>query len=128
MTKSNKKLDLKFTSLEFFESIVVSTVKEDTIIEKEHIDDLREICTSHFGNKNFVYITHRKNNYNVNPVIYIDLIQVNTLKGIAVLSDNLGKLKTANFEKNFSPVPYELFDNKEEALIWAKGIVSTESQ
>lgn len=123
MTKSNRKLKLSFTELHFFDSVVISTVKEDVIIEKDHIEELRTICNQHFGNEDFVYITHRIYDYNVNPVIYIDLLKTNNLKGIAVISDNLERLKTANFEKNFSPVPYELFENKEEAIIWANSLV-----
>lgn len=122
MTQSTKKLELSFTSLIFYDSVVISTIKEDIIVEKDHVEQLKEICTAHFGEKEFVYITHRKYNYNVNPVIYLDLVKINTLKGIAVVSDKIEKLKTANFEKQFSPVPYELFHNKEEAIVWAKGI------
>ncbi len=59
----------------------------------------------------------------MNPVVYINLIQTNTLKGIGVVSNNPERLKTANFEKNFSPVPYELFDNKNEAIAWANSIL-----
>lgn len=125
MTKSNKKQDLGFTSLVFYDSIVISTVKEDVIIENEHIEKLRDTCVNHFEEKDFIYITNRKNPYNVNPVIYIDLLKIETLKGIAVVSDNIERLKTANFEKNFSPVPYELFQNEEEAKSWARSIIST---
>lgn len=124
MTKSNKKLDLGFTNLVFYDSVVISTVKEDVVIEKEHINMLRDTCVEYFGEKNFIYITHRKNPYNVNPIIYIDLLEIYTLKGIAVISDNIERLKTANFEKNFSPVPYELFQHTEEALSWARSIIS----
>ena len=123
MTKSNRKLQLSFTDLEFYESIVISIIKEDVVIQEDHVDRLKKICLEHFRDKNFVYITHRKFNYNVNPVIYIDLVKIETLKGIAVLSDKIERLKTANFEKNFSPVPYELFQNKEEALIWANSLI-----
>ena len=124
MTKSNRKLKLSFTDLEFYESVVISTIKEDVVIQEDHVDKLREICNEHFQNRDFVYITHRKYNYNVNPVIYIDLLRTKTLKGIAVLSDKIERLQTANFEKNFSPVPFELFENKSEAIIWAKSLIN----
>ena len=124
MTKSNRKLKLSFTDLEFYESVVISTIKEDVVIQEDHVDKLREICNEHFQNQDFVYITHRKYNYNVNPVIYIDLLRTKTLKGIAVLSDKIERLQTANFEKNFSPVPFELFENKSEAIIWAKSLIN----
>ena len=127
MTLPARKLELSFTSLEFYDSVVISTIKEDIVFDEHHVAELRKICAEHFQNKEFVYITHRKYNYNVNPVVYINLIQTNTLKGIAVISNRTEKIRTANFERQFSPVPYELFDNKDEALIWAKGIVSAES-
>lgn len=123
MIQFTKIIELSFTMLKFYESIVISTVKEDVLIEEQHIEELRAICNEHFQNKKFVYIANRSNNYNVNPVIYINLIQTNTLKGIAVISKQLQKLKTANFEKQFSQVPFELFQNEEEAMVWANGIV-----
>ena len=122
MTRSIKKLELSFTSLEFFDSIVVSTIKEDVLFDEDHVEELRKICKDHFGNKSYAYVANRKNNYNVNPLIYINLIKTNTLKGIAVVSEKIEKLQTANFEKQFSPVPFELFQNKNEAIVWAKGI------
>ncbi|GAA4324572.1 hypothetical protein GCM10023115_53980 [Pontixanthobacter gangjinensis] len=124
MTKVTKKIELSFALLIFYDSVVVSTVKEDMVVEQEHVEELRKICTEHFGDRNFAYITNRKNNYNVNPVVYIDLVRTNRLKAIAVVSENLDRLKTANFEKNFSPVPYELFNHEEEAIVWANSIVS----
>ena len=125
MTDSPKKIELDFTELVFYNAMVISTVKEDVIIEKQQVQELIDRCIEHFQDEGFVYITHRKYNYNVNPVIYIDLVNTQTLKGIAVVSDDLERLKTANFEKNFSPVPYELLNLIEEAMSWAKGIVAT---
>ena len=125
MTDPTKKLELSFTDLVFYDSVVISTVKEDVIIAKEQVNTLIDVCLEHFNSKDFVYITNRKFNYNVNPVIYRDLVNANNLKGIAVVSDNLERLKTANFEKNFSPVPYELFNLKEEAMSWANSLVAT---
>ncbi|MCB7480443.1 hypothetical protein [Christiangramia sediminis] len=123
MTNLTKKLEVSFTTLEFFESVVISTVKEDILFDENHVEELRSICKNHFGDKKFIYIANRVYNYNVNPVIYINLIQSNALQGIAVISEDLEKLKTANFEKQFSPVPFELFQNKKEALVWAYGFV-----
>ena len=125
MTSPVRKLDLSFTHLEFYDSVVVSTVKEDIVFDADHVADLRKICAEHFLNKPFVYITHRKHNYNVNPVVYINLIQSNTLKGIAVVSKKAERLQTATFEKSFSPVPFELFNHKKEAIIWANSLIDT---
>jgi len=125
MTKPSKTLNLSFTKLEFYDSIVISTVNEDVLFEKSHISELRAICANHFDKGKFVYIANRKNNYNVNPIIYINLIETNTLQAVGIISENMGKLKTANFEKQFSPVPFELFQNKEEAIVWAKRVLQS---
>ena len=126
MTKSTKTIELSFTELEFYDSVVISTVKDDVLFEKRHIEELRTICADHFKGGHFVYIANRRNNYNVNPTIYINLIQTKTLQGVAVVSEDIVKLQTANFEKQFSPVPYELFHNKEEALVWAYRVLKLE--
>ncbi|WP_300436471.1 hypothetical protein [Christiangramia sp.] len=122
MVKPQNTLELSFTSLEFYDSIVLSTVKDDIVLNLEHIEELRKICADFFKNEGFVYISNRKNSYTVNPIIYINLIKTNTLKGIAIISENIEKLQIANFEKKFSPVPYELFQNEKEAFVWAQGI------
>ncbi len=124
MTLPSKTKKLSFTTLEFYDSVVISTIKEDIVFDQEHVNKLRQVCSEHFGDQSYVYITNRKNNYNVNPVIYIDLVQTNALKGIAVISQKIERLRTANFEKKFSPVPYELFQNREEAIVWAQRLVS----
>lgn len=123
MTNFTRTLELSFTTLEFYESVVISTVKEDIIFDENHVKEVYNNCQEHFGSKHFVYIANRKYNYNVNPIIYIKLFKLPTLKGIAVISNQLQKLQTANFEKQFSPVPFELFQNKEQALVWSKGII-----
>ena len=120
---SSRTLNLEFTSLEFFPEYVVSTIKEDTIFEEQHVNKLIEICISHFKESSFVYIANRKFNYNVNPLIYLKLSKVDTLKGIAITSDRISSLKTANFEKHFSPVPVELFENMDEARSWSRGLI-----
>lgn len=122
MTTSTKTVELSFTKLEFYDYFVISTVKEDVLLEQDQVSQLRAICNDHFQENSFVYIANRKHNYNVNPTIYINLIQKETLKGIAVISKDIDRLQTANFEKNFSPVPFELFQNKEEAIVWANSI------
>lgn len=122
MTYSKKKLELSFTHLEFLENMVISTVKEDVVFEESHAIQLGEVCNAHFEGEGFVYIANRRNNYNVNPMIYIDLLKIRNLKGIAIVSNNFERLKTANFERKFSPVPFELFENQKEAIAWASAV------
>ena len=122
---ANKTLDLSFTSLQFNGQIVNSTIKDDIILQKEQINEMVDICESHYKNTGYIYIGNRKSDYNVNPLIYSSLINAPNLKGIAIFSTDAKKLQTANFEKQFSPVPFEIFDNLEEALVWAESMIAS---
>lgn len=120
-----KKIDLEFTDLQFYNDYVISTVKRDMVLEKDQVRLLKRICQDFFENREFVYIAERKNDYNVNPMIYINLSEGINLSGIAVVSENISRLQTANFEKQFSNIPFELFLNLEEAKAWARSLTST---
>ena len=118
-----KTLELKFTTLEFFENFVVSTLFEDIIFDQKCVDELEAILLLYFGDRSFVYISHRKTDYNVDPTIYRNLKNIHPLKGIAVVSLNPSAITMATFEKKFSPIPYELFIELEDAMEWAEELV-----
>ena len=123
MTERIKRIELIDVNLEFYEKIVISKVKEDVIFEAQHVEQILKICHEVFEGKNFVYISNRENNYNVNPTIYLDLKKVTSLLGIGIVSERFEALKVANFEKQFSPVPFDIFSNMEEARAWAKTLL-----
>lgn len=123
MTRNiSKTLDLEFTHLEFYRDYVVSTVKEGTILEEEEVNELIDVCKEHYIEDAFVYISNRKHSYTVNPLIYLNLFKIGNLEGIAVASSNPDALKTANFERHFSQVTVELFQDLDEAKAWAKSL------
>ena len=123
MTERIKRIELIDINLEFYEKIVISKVKEDVIFGAQHVEQILKICNEVFEGKNFVYISNRENNYNVNPTIYLDLKKVTSLLGIGIVSERFEALKVANFEKKFSPVPFDIFSNMEEARAWAKTLL-----
>ncbi|TDN79827.1 hypothetical protein DET49_1359 [Salegentibacter sp. 24] len=120
MTQRIKTIELIDISLQFYEGMVISEVKEDVIFELEHVAQILKICNEVYEGQNFVYISNRKNNYNVNPTIYFELKDVKYLLGIAIVSKRYEALKVAHFEKQFCPVPFDIFSNMEEAQAWAK--------
>ncbi|WP_037314737.1 hypothetical protein [Salegentibacter sp. Hel_I_6] len=120
MTEWIKKIELIDISLEFYEGMVISEVKDDVVFEIQHVEQILRICNEVYEGADFVYISNRKNNYNVNPTIYFELKDVKSLLGIAIVSERFEALKVANFEKQFSPVPFDIFSNLEEARAWAK--------
>ncbi|MDT0644373.1 hypothetical protein RM553_16155 [Zunongwangia sp. F363] len=62
--------NLEHTTLEFYSTYVISTVKEDVVVGYMEVNSYIDLCTEFFKDTRFVYISLRKNNYNVNPVIY----------------------------------------------------------
>lgn len=116
-------LELEFTILEFHEDFVISRVREGMIIEQKLVNDLILVCSDFYNGKNFVFISLREKNYNVDPTIYFNLENIPNLKGIAVASENTPALNMANFERNFSTVPFEVFLDLNEAEEWTQKIL-----
>jgi hypothetical protein len=122
-----KEINLSYVHLVLYDSYIVATIQEDELIDFERIDELRSICHEHFGDRKFVYISDRKYKYNVNPVVYIDLVQRNTLLGIGIILKEFDLASVTNFEKNFATVPFEMFHTREEAIAWANRLLETSS-
>lgn len=114
-----KTLKLDFTVLEFFEAYVISSLIDDFVLDQKYVNELTTHCLDFYGAKRFVYISNRKANYNVHPTIYLNLNKAEFLAGIAVVSENPRSINMANFERQFSKIPYEVFLEMEEAVEWA---------
>ena len=123
MEKAQKELDLPYTHLEFFPSYVISTFKEGQVLEKEIIEELRILLEEFYGERKFVWLSNRKNKYNVNPLVYMNLIQKNILLGMAVILNGSEGAQNANFEKQFASFPFEIFDTMDEALAWTQSLL-----
>lgn len=116
-------IELEFTILEFYEDFVVSRAREGMIINKKMVNDLILVCSDFYEGKDFVFISLREKDYNVDPTIYFKLENIPNLKGIAVASENIAALKMAGFEKSFSKVPFEIFFSLTEGEEWTRKIL-----
>ncbi len=124
MTQEVRTEELSFTTLKFYPKFVISTVKEDIQFDEEHIQILKEIIVDHYKKQPFIYLANRINSYSVNPLIYVNLIELNLLKGVGIISEDIQRLKTANFEKQFASFPFEIFQNNDEAKAWAERLMT----
>lgn len=120
MAKPQKILELEFTILEFYSEYVISITREGQIMDGKQVADLVEVCSDFYEGKPFIYLSCRVNDYNVNPLIYLNLDEVKNLAGIGVVSKKSSSLNMANFEKNFCKIPYEIFTELKPALKWVK--------
>ena len=115
-----KILELEFTILEFHKHYVISKPREGQILEAKQIADLVEVCSEFYSGKAFVYLSYRINDYNVNPIIYLNIEKVRNLAAIGIVCKKESSLNTARFEKQFCKLPYEIFTDLMPAREWAK--------
>ncbi len=115
--------ELEYTILNFYDNYVVSRVKEGAVISSKEIKNLVEVCSGFYEDREFVYISKRVTNYNVDPTIYFNLEKVENLAGIAIVSSMVSSIKMAHFEQNFSKVPFDIFLDLEEALEWKNDLI-----
>ncbi|MCJ7757479.1 MAG: hypothetical protein MUP24_04980 [Gillisia sp.] len=123
MTPILRTIELEFTILEFHENFVVSRVRENVVLSKKQVYDLIDACSGNYERKKFVYISKRIHNYNVDPTIYLSLKKEKNLAGVAIVSDKTSALNMAQFEKNFSKIPFEIFLDLEDAINWSHKIL-----
>ena len=123
MSRIKKRIELEFTVLEFYRNHVLSKPKEGQILGPKQVSDLVEICSGYYEGAKFVYLSHRVNDYNVNPTIYLNLDKVRNLAGIGIVSTRTSSLSMANFEKKFSKLPYEVFTHMDDALEWVEELL-----
>ena len=123
-----KILELEFTILEFYHNYVISQPREGELVAGKQVADLVEVCSGFYTGQNFVYLSYRVNDYNVNPTIYLNLNDVKNLAGIAVVSRKPSSLNMASFEKNFCKIPYEIFLDLDKALMWTQEVIEAKNK
>ena len=102
--------------------IVVVNEGEHLIPSQNQI--LVDIAKIHYHNKPFVYITHRKHSYSVDPSIYLKTSKIPNLYGFAVVAEVPVSMANAQIEKLFLNKPFEIFTAIDDAINWAKDIIS----
>ena len=123
ITKMKNTLSLDFCDVVIYDHYIIVTIKEGTILTPEHNNTLIKITESYFEESPFVYISNRINSYSVNPEIYYKTVQINSLKGFAVVSQEYKAKINAQIEKMFFKKPFEIFSEIEDAVTWAKTLI-----
>jgi len=93
------------------------------VLSKKHLFDLIDACWGNYERKDFVYISNRIHDYNVDPTVYLSLDKVKNLAGIAIVSYKTSSLNIAQFEKNFTKIPFKIFLELEDAINWTQKIL-----
>ena len=112
-----------FCDVTIYDNFMVVVIKKGEHITPDHNKVLVDIVNRYFKNKSFVYITHRKNSYSVDPAIYFETSKIENLCGFAVVAEVPVSKGNAEIEKLFLNKPFEIFSNLDEAILWANDVI-----
>ncbi|MFD0861399.1 STAS/SEC14 domain-containing protein [Sungkyunkwania multivorans] len=118
-----KTYHLNVGKLTICDSYMIAEIDEGVTLNMENASELIKAAELHFKNTPFVYITHRKNSYAVDPINYIEVMKLTQLKGIAIVSSKQIDKKNFNVEQRFFGRPMQIFDNLADAINWHKEIL-----
>ncbi|HKL91309.1 MAG TPA: hypothetical protein VJ880_09020 [Allomuricauda sp.] len=123
---SNKKTivvreyQLEVGTVQVFDDYMVASFDEGATITLERTYQIIGISEIHFRDKNFGYISLRKNSYAVDPTVYNYLRGLGNLKAFAIVSKKEIDMHNFNIEKMFYKKPMEFFIEFDNALDWVQ--------
>jgi len=126
--KESKSVDLGFMLLEVYPQYVISTIKEGKTFDIPELKKLFSVFYEHYGDKPFVSIANRKYDYTINPTCFMKSHEKINLLGIGVVSKSTQSSEITAFERNFFNGPFEIFDDMETSIAWAKKLLKVEKQ
>lgn len=110
---------MKFCKVELHDNFMIVIVDEGETIDILKARELKDLATSTFHDRPFIYITHRIHSYAVDPKVYKPTSQIMNLVGFCVVSSNFMAKSNAIIEKLFFDKPFEVFDTLIEAIDWS---------
>ncbi len=108
-----------FCEIKFYPNFAIITVEKDVVFTLEKASSVRKKLRSFYKNKNFVMITHRKNNHQMSEEVYHHGI-LDNMKGLAIVSNEKSERDKAMIEQRLFDKSFAFFDTIEEAESWAK--------
>lgn len=125
----NKKIivreyNLEVGKIQVFDDYMVSIFDEGATLTLERAYQIIGISEIHFRDKNFGFISLRKNSYAIDPTIYSYLKELENLKAFAIVSVKEIDMHNFKIEKLFYKKPMKFFIEYENALKWVKRRIS----
>ena len=111
---------LEVGTVQVFENYMVASFDEGATITLERTYQIIGISEIHFRDKDFGYISLRKNSYAIDPTVYNYLRGLDNLKAFAIVSKKEIDMHNFNIEKMFYKKPMEFFIEFDNALTWVQ--------
>ncbi|MEM6718092.1 MAG: STAS/SEC14 domain-containing protein [Bacteroidota bacterium] len=118
-----KKYTLQVGEVEIYHNYMLAVINEGVTMNIDTASEVILIANKHFSATPFVYITVRKNSYSVDPMVYLKVIEIETLKAIAIVSDKFIDNHNVKIEKHFFNKPMQIFKTQEEAISWTNSLI-----
>lgn len=120
-----KEYHLDIGKIQVFENHLVAIFDEGATLTLERAYQIIGITEIHFRERNFGYISLRKNSYAIDPTIYGYLRELKNLKAFAVVSVKEMDMHNFKIEKLFYKKPMKFFIDYNNALAWVKRRVNS---
>jgi len=118
-----KKYTLEVGKVEIYQNYMLAEINEGVTMNITTASEVIKIAYKHFSTQPFAYITVRKNSYSVDPMVYLKVFEIETLKAIAIVSDKFIDNHNVKIEKHFFNKPMQVFETQKEAIAWATSIL-----
>ncbi len=120
-----REYELEIGKVQVYENYMVSIFDEGATLTLERAYQIIGISEIHFRNKNFGFISLRKNSYAIDPTIYNYLKELQNLKAFAIVSVKEIDMHNFKIEKLFYKKPMKFFIEFDNALKWVKSRLKT---
>ncbi len=111
--------------VQVFDNYMVAIFEEGVTVTLERAFQIIGISEIHFREKEFGYISLRKNSYAIDPTVYNYLREMENLKAFAIVSIKEIDMHNFKIEKMFYKKPMKFFIEFDNALAWVKKRVGT---
>lgn len=115
-----REYQLEAGKIQVYDDYMVALFEEGSTLTLERVYQIIGISEIHFRNRNFGYISLRKNSYAIDPTTYNYLRELENLKALAVVSVKEIDMHNFKIEKMFYKKPMKFFIEFDNALTWVK--------
>ena len=111
---------LDIGKVQVFDKYLVGIFNEGATVTLERAYQIIGIAEIHFKDRNFGFISLRKNSYALDPIIYTYVRQIENLKAFAIVSVKQMDMHNFKIEKMFFKKPMKFFIDYNNAVTWVK--------
>ena len=113
-----KEIQLPYCNLVFKQTHAILVMHQGSAITIETAAEITDLLASHYQDRNFIFITHRKYPHDIDLDVYKGRILKNMI-GFAIVSKNPEEVKRAMQEQPLWNEAFTFFNELDEAENWA---------